>query len=116
AANRLARLVAAALLAAGLAPGLAGCSTNPATGGQSFTAFMSEADEIAVGREQHPQIIAEFGGVYDDPEITAYVDSIGQFLASTSERPDLKFTFTVLDSPVVNAFALPGGYVYITRG
>ncbi len=111
-----ARLAVLLLMAAGLASGLAGCSTNPATGRPSFTAFMSEEDELQVGREQHPKILEEFGGAYNDPEIAKYVDSIGQFLASTSERPDLKFTFTVLDSPVVNAFALPGGYVYITRG
>ncbi len=107
-------LLFAALLVFG--PALAGCSTNPATGQSSFTAFMSEEDELRVGREEHPKIIEEFGGAYDNPEVTKYVDSIGQFLASTSERPDLEFTFTVLDSPVVNAFALPGGYVYITRG
>jgi predicted Zn-dependent protease len=111
-----ARLFALLLFALGLAPALGACSTNPATGRQSFTGFMSESDEIEIGREQHPQITKEFGGTYDDPAITKYVDSIGQFLVSTSERPDLKFTFTVLDSPVVNAFALPGGYVYITRG
>jgi predicted Zn-dependent protease len=111
-----ARLAASVLVLLGLSSGLGGCSTNPATGAPTFTAFMSESDELKVGREEHPKIIAEFGGVYDDPAITKYVDSIGQFLASTSERPDLKFTFTVLDSPVVNAFALPGGYVYITRG
>ncbi len=109
------RVVAVLLLALGL-PALGGCSTNPATGRPTFTAFMSESDELQVGRQEHPKIVAEFGGAYNDPEITKYVDSIGQFLASTSERPDLKFTFTVLDSPVVNAFALPGGYVYITRG
>ncbi|GIK99165.1 MAG: metalloprotease [Alphaproteobacteria bacterium] len=114
--RRLTRFAAALLVSAGLGGALAGCSTNPATGRQSFTGFMSEEDEVQIGREQHPQITAEFGGVYDDPEITRYVDSIGQFLASTSEMPDLKFTFTVLDSPVVNAFALPGGYVYVTRG
>jgi len=112
----LAKAAAFFLATLGLAPGLSGCSVNPATGQPTFTAFMSESDELRVGREEHPKIIEEFGGAYDDPEITKYVDSIGQFLASTSERPDLKFTFTVLDSPVVNAFALPGGYVYITRG
>lgn len=110
------RLAAVLLLSAGLAGALGACSTNPATGRQSFTGFMSEADELQIGREQHPQITAEFGGTYDDPEVARYVDSIGQFLVSTSERPDLKFTFTVLNSPVVNAFALPGGYVYVTRG
>lgn len=109
-------VVRLAMLLLAIAPLVAACSTNPATGRPTFTAFMSEADELRVGREQHPQIVAEFGGVYDDPELTRYIDSIGQLLARTSERPDLKFTFTVLNSPVVNAFALPGGYVYVTRG
>lgn len=78
--------------------------------------FISEEDEARIGAEQHGQILAEFGGAYTDPAIVAYVDSIGQFLALTSERPKVKFTFTVLNSPIVNAFALPGGYVYVTRG
>ena len=92
------------------------CSTNPATGDQSFTAFMSPEDEKRIGAEQHPQILEEFGGAYQDPQLNAYVNSIGARMASVSERPDLNFTFTILDSPVVNAFALPGGYVYVSRG
>jgi predicted Zn-dependent protease len=95
---------------------LAACSVNPATGERDFTAFMSPAQELQVGREQHPKIIAQFGGVYDNPDVAAYVDRIGQRLAKVSELPDLKFTFTVLDDDIVNAFALPGGYVYISRG
>ena len=78
--------------------------------------FISEEDESRIGAEQHDQILAEFGGAYEDQAVAAYVDSIGQFLALTSERPNVKFTFTVLNSPIVNAFALPGGYVYVTRG
>ena len=78
--------------------------------------FISEEDESRIGAEQHNQILAEFGGAYEDQAVAAYVDSIGQFLALTSERPNVKFTFTVLNSPIVNAFALPGGYVYVTRG
>lgn len=110
---------ARALLAAGAVAGallLGGCETNPATGASSFTGFMSPEKELEVGREQHPQIIKEFGGEVDDPKLKAYVDSIGQRLAKQSELPDLKFTFTVLNSDVTNAFALPGGYVYVTRG
>jgi len=105
----------AALACTGLLA-LGACSTNPATGEQSFTAFMSPEDEIRVGAEQHPKILEEFGGAYDDPEIGAYVAGIGAQLARVSERPDLEFTFTVLDSPIVNAFALPGGYIYVSRG
>ncbi|WP_193172835.1 M48 family metalloprotease [Nisaea nitritireducens] len=110
-------LAAAILLAvATAAPLLSGCSTNPATGEQSFTAFMSPEQERQVGREQDPLIKQEFGGAYDDAELAAYVTRIGNKLAATSEMPDLDFRFTVLNTPDVNAFALPGGYVYITRG
>jgi predicted Zn-dependent protease len=95
---------------------LAGCAVNPATGERSFTGFMSEAQEVEVGRETHPKILAEFGGAYDNVALQRYVESIGELLASTTERPDIDFTFTVIDSPIINAFALPGGYVYVTRG
>jgi predicted Zn-dependent protease len=69
-----------------------------------------------MGRESHPKIIKEFGGGYGTPALKRYVDGIGQLLSKTSERPDLKFTFTVLNSNIVNAFSTPGGYLYITRG
>ena len=99
-----------------LAPALAGCSVNPATGDRSFTGFMSPEDEARVGREQHPLIVRAFGGVYADRRVQDYVTRLGLALVSVTEVPTLRFTFTVLDSPVVNAFALPGGYVYVTRG
>src|SRR5262245_4263079 len=93
-----------------------GCSVNPATGESSFTGFMSESEEQRIGKENHPKILQEFGGAYQNQDLQAYVSSLGDLLARTSDRPDQKFTFTVLDSPIVNAFAVPGGYVYITRG
>ena len=77
---------------------------------------LSPEDEKRVGRDQHPKILEQFGGAYDDPKLARYVDSIGQFLAATSHAPRIGYTFTVLDSPIVNAFAVPGGYVYLTRG
>ena len=95
---------------------LAGCSVNPATGESSFTAFMSPADELRVGREQHPKVLKEFGGADNHARAGVYVDTVGQKLARVSDLPTLKYTFTVLDSDVVNAFALPGGYIYISRG
>jgi predicted Zn-dependent protease len=104
------------LSAAVLAPALTGCSTNPVTGEESFTAFMSPADEARVGREQDPRIREQFGGTYQDPALQAYVDQIGRRLAQYTETPGQTFTFTILNSPDVNAFALPGGFVYITRG
>jgi predicted Zn-dependent protease len=95
---------------------LQGCAVNPATGQQSFTGFMSPQDELKVGREQHPEILKQFGGAYNNAVLAAYVQQVGLSLARQSELPDLAFTFTVLNSPVVNAFALPGGYIYVTRG
>lgn len=101
----------------GLALGLAGCTTtNPATGQSEFTPLMTPAQEVRVGAEEHPKIIRRFGGVYDDPEVGGWIAQIGGALAANSELPDLAFTFTVLDTDQVNAFAVPGGYVYITRG
>lgn len=78
--------------------------------------FMSPEDAKKTGAEEHPKILKEFGGVYEDPEIGAYVAGIAGRLAGQSGVPASEFHFTVLNSPVVNAFALPGGYVYITRG
>lgn len=109
---RTAAIVSA--LAFSLASG--GCSTNPATGQQSFTAFMSPGEEAKVGAQEHPKILKEFGGAYADRGLAEYVTQIGSTIARNSELPDLKFTFTVLNDQKVNAFALPGGYVYITRG
>ncbi len=94
--------------------GLAGCSTNPVTGEQNFVMF-GEDTELEIGRTNHPKIIAEYGR-YDDEVLQAYVQSVGEKLANKSHRDDLVYRFTVLDSPVINAMALPGGYVYITRG
>ncbi len=98
------------LLAAG------GCAVNPATGEQSFTAFMSPQQEAAIGQEEHPKLVKEFGGAYADADLGAYVARIGQSLARHSEAPDVPFTFTVLNDDKVNAFALPGGFVHVTRG
>ncbi len=106
-------------VAAVMAPllGLGGCETvNPATGKSDFTPFMSSARESRIGAEEHPKILLQFGGVYDDPQIGAYVASIGGRLAANSELSQSPFRVTLLDSPIVNAFALPGGYLYVTRG
>ena len=94
--------------------GLGACATNPVTGKQDFVTI-SEAEEITQGKRYHEVITATYG-IYDDPALQQYVNRIGQELAAKSHRANLKFTFTVLDSPDINAFALPGGYVYVTRG
>ncbi len=95
---------------------ISGCSTNRATGEQSFTAFMSEEEESRVGAEEHPKMLQAFGGTYDDTALEAYVRAIGRKLVAQSELPDADFQFFVLNDDTVNAFALPGGYVYVSRG
>jgi len=105
----------AVALALPLTAGLAvACATNPVTG-RSQLALISVDQEIAMGREAHQQVLQTIGA-YEDPELQRYVDRIGQRLAAASERPDLPWTFTVVDDPSVNAFALPGGFIYLTRG
>jgi predicted Zn-dependent protease len=110
------QLIAVGLTAGLLFSSLSGCTTNPATGESVFTGMSSNEQELRVGREQHPQIIKAFGGRFGSPELRRYVDSIGQLLARTVERKTFKYTFTLLNSKIVNAFALPGGYIYISRG
>jgi predicted Zn-dependent protease len=112
--NLLSVLSVCALALAG--PLLGGCAVNKATGESVFTGLMSTEDEIRIGRQQHPQIIKAFGGEYGTPELKAYVASIGELLSRTVERRDLQYKVTLLNSDVVNAFAIPGGYIYITRG
>ena len=96
---------------------LAACgstSINPATG-KAERSVMSETAEIAEGKKAHQQVLQEYTAL-KNPRIQAYVNEVGQRLAKQSQRANLQWTFTVLDSPEINAFALPGGYVYVTRG
>ena len=93
---------------------IAACTMNPATGERQLT-LMSEAQEIQIGRQTHPEVLATYGA-YDDPELQSYIQELGAKIAANSERPGLDWTFTVLDDPVVNAMALPGGYIYVNRG
>jgi predicted Zn-dependent protease len=110
------RFLIALLLAPALAlPAACARVVNPATGQSEFTAMTPE-QEVQTGKQQHPQVLLQFGGAYQDPKLQAYVTRVGRQLVAVSELPELNFTFTVLDSDVINAFALPGGYVYITRG
>jgi predicted Zn-dependent protease len=90
------------------------CATNPATGKRQFN-LMSEAQEISAGQEADAQVKKEMG-LYNDPNLQEYVSSIGLKLAQVSERPNLPWHYSVVDVPAINAFALPGGYIYITRG
>ena len=91
-----------------------GCATNPVTGKQDLV-LMSEEDEINLGKKAHQQIMQQYRA-YDDPALQSYVERIVDELSQKSHRSNLVFHVTVLDSPEINAFALPGGYVYITRG
>ena len=90
------------------------CSTNPATGKQQFN-LISEQQELQIGRQNDQQIVAQIG-VYNDPELAAYVNDLGQKIARLTERPNLPWTFRIVDDPTVNAFSVPGGFVYVTRG
>ena len=108
------RLLRGALVAFAFASLLAGCATNPVTGRREFTLVTPE-QEAAIGKEGYPAAIAEYG-LYDDRVLAAFVDSVGQRVGRVSDLPNQKWTFTVLDDPAVNAFAMPGGYIFITRG
>lgn len=90
------------------------CATNPVTGKKEFM-LISEKAEISLGKNIDQGIRQEYG-IYDNAQLNAYVAGLGQKLAPLSHRPNLKFHFAVLDTPVENAFAAPGGYIYITRG
>ena len=105
------------LLLAVLTPAVivaASCAINPATGSRELS-LVSEGQEIQMGRGADPEIVAQMG-LYPDSAVQRYVRDIGLRMAAESERPELPWTFRVLDDPTVNAFALPGGFIYITRG
>jgi predicted Zn-dependent protease len=93
---------------------IAACATNPATGEREFS-LMSEAQEIQLGRQADAQVRQEMG-LYNDPELQRYIEAVGMKLAKASERPNLPWSFAVVDQPAINAFALPGGFIYLTRG
>lgn len=90
------------------------CAINPVTG-QRELMLISESEEAALGRETDQQVIEQYG-LYDDSELLQYISGIGKKMAAQTHRPNLNYSFKVLDSPVINAFAVPGGYVYFTRG
>ena len=96
---------------------IAGCGTNVVNpvSGRTERSAMSVQQEVEVGRQAHQDVLKEYT-ILDDPKLQAYVTALGNKLAAQSHRAELEWHFTVLDSPEVNAFALPGGYVYVTRG
>jgi predicted Zn-dependent protease len=103
-----------AVLALALSGATWSCATNPATGKREIS-LMSEQQEIALGQQADAEVRRDMG-IYDSPELERYVSDIGMRLARESHRPNLPWTFTIVDNPAINAFALPGGYIYITRG
>ncbi|MFK7935720.1 MAG: M48 family metalloprotease [Saprospiraceae bacterium] len=90
------------------------CSRNPVTGKKELM-LMSEKQEIALGQQYDPSVVSSYG-VYEDEQMQQFIEAKGQKMAKISHRANLDYEFKVLDSPVVNAFAVPGGYVYFTRG
>ncbi|WP_317933436.1 M48 family metalloprotease [Halioxenophilus sp. WMMB6] len=110
---RLVNLAQSLVLTGGLLT-LASCAFNPATG-HLDTVTMSEAKEIKIGQEMHEEF-AKTMAFYEDEDLNAYVTEVGKRVAATSDRPDLDYHFFIIDSPDINAFALPGGYIYVNRG
>ena len=90
------------------------CARNPVTGKRELS-LMSQEQEIAIGKESHPSIVSSMG-LYEDKNLQAFMNEKGKAMAKISHRPDLPYEFHIVDSPVVNAFAVPGGFVYFTRG
>ncbi len=103
------RLLIVGFLAGGLA-----CSRNPVTGKRQVI-LMSKEQEIAIGQQSHPGVVSTMG-LYENKPMQDFINEKGKAMAAISHRPDLPYQFYIVDSPVVNAFAVPGGYVYFTRG
>lgn len=104
-------------LAGGAAAALSGCvTTNRATGQSQLTGFSTLEDDRKIGREQHPKLVEAFGGEYENPRLQSYVSRLGEELARYAEYQEFQYQFTIVNSPIINAFALPGGYCYVSRG
>src|SRR5690348_5492631 len=99
-----------------MASWLLACSTNPATGKMQLNALSDEKEEVAMGVQAAPGVAQQYGGEIPSPAVQAYVSDVGKRLAAVSERPTLPWEFHALNSPIINAFSLPGGKVFITRG
>jgi len=111
----LKRLLFMLLLAVSLSLGTAGCSTNPATGEQQIN-FISTDRAVSLGEEAAPKFLKQYGGPIPSERVQQVVEDLGQKMAAKSERPDLPWEFNAVNSSQVNAFALPGGKIFITRG
>lgn len=112
--NHIFRQLPMALLLLTAAFSFQTCATNPVTGKKQIV-FTSEEKEIEMGKAYDPQVIAEMG-LYENDQMQRFIAEKGMAMARTSHRPNLPWSFKLVDSPVVNAFAVPGGFVYFTRG
>lgn len=99
----------------GMAVILGGCTVNPATGQQQFTGLLPSGQEASIGASEHEKVKQTYGEFVSGP-VADYVSRIGQKVSANTERTDVQYKFYVIDSPIVNAFALPGGYIYVSRG
>lgn len=96
---------------------LTGCAVNPVTGKTELALFRVSPDqEIEIGRKTFPRAVQQMGGEYPDPTLAAYLAEVGGRLGRVSHRPDLSYRFTVVNDSSPNAFALPGGFIAVTRG
>ncbi|WP_375419532.1 M48 family metalloprotease, partial [uncultured Hymenobacter sp.] len=93
---------------------LTNCAVNPVTGKKEVM-LVSEGQELAMGQQSDPAVAAQMG-IYPDQKIQNFINEKGKKMGAISHRPNLTYQFRVVDSPVINAFAIPGGYVYFTRG
>jgi len=93
---------------------LVGCAVHPVTGKKEIR-LLSTGQEVALGKETARQVVREFG-IYEDPELHEYINGVGQKVVDVCERKEITYYFTVLDTPMVNAFAAPGGFIFVTRG
>ncbi|WP_199611039.1 M48 family metalloprotease [Flocculibacter collagenilyticus] len=105
-------LIAASAIGLGLS--LQGCAVNPATGSID-TVLMSKSREKEIGKENYEKIIKSMP-IYKDEQLQKYIEEIGQQVAAKSDSPEYEYVFTIIDSPDINAFALPAGYIFINRG
>jgi predicted Zn-dependent protease len=94
---------------------LTGCAINPVTG-QEELMFFGPDDDVRLGQRYAPEIEQELGGRIPDEHLQSYVDRVGQRIARVSHRPDIAYSFTAVDEESINAFAVPGGYIFVTRG
>jgi predicted Zn-dependent protease len=111
--KRIAGLFLMLVIALGFCGGC--CQTNPVTGRSEFNLY-SDQEEISLGQSVVPEVEQQFDGIYNEAAANSYVNEVGQKMAVISHRQNMPYSFKVLNTSVVNAFALPGGPIYITRG